>query len=316
MKTQVSLHPTGRRCHAVTNEGKSVAHISEKTSSSALQAPSPAIREKGSLAIYFIYTWLILFSLIPLSLVLIASFLSKDSSHLVSLPFTFSNYGALLTPQFAGVFLRSLIVAFITTACCLLLAYPFSYLLVKSKHQSVLLLLIIIPFWTSSLVRTYALIAILKLNGVLNSTLLKLHIIDHPLSLLYSNFAVISGLIYTLFPFMVLPIFTNMERFDFRLIEAAKDLGASRFAIFFHVFLPNTATGIISGCSLVLLPAMTLFYIPNVLGGARSVMLGNMIQSQFLVLENWPQGAATSVVLTATLIFFLVFLRQRKGGIV
>lgn len=267
------------------------------------------------ISIYFIYTWLALFSLIPLGLVFIASFLSRDSTHLVTLPITLSNYTALLSPQFATVFLRSLIIAVITTGACLLMAYPFSYLLVKSKHQSILLLLIIIPFWTSSLVRTYALIAILKLNGILNAILLKLHIIDQPLSLLYSNFAVISGLIYTLFPFMVLPIFTNMERFDFRLIEAAKDLGAGRLSIFFRVFLPNTAKGIISGCSLVLLPAMTLFYIPNVLGGARSVLLGNMIQGQFLVLENWPQGAATSVVLTITLILVLWFLRRgNKGG--
>lgn len=266
------------------------------------------------ISIYFVYLWLLLFSLLPLGLVLMASFLSKDSAHLVSLPFTLSNYKALLSYQFAHVFFRSLVIAFLTTGTCLLIAYPFSYLLIKSKHQSVLLLLIIIPFWTSSLVRTYALIAILKFNGILNAILLKLHLIHHPLSLMYSNFAVISGLVYTLFPFMVLPIFTNMERFDFRLIEVAKDLGASKLSIFFRVFLPNTASGIISGCSLVLLPAMTLFYIPNVLGGARSILLGNMIQNQFLVLENWPQGAATSMVLTATLVFVLWFLRRQRKG--
>ncbi len=266
------------------------------------------------LSLYFIYLWLLLFSLLPLALVFIASCLSRDSSHLVTLPFTLSNYSTLLSYQFANVFFRSLVIAALTTCACLVLAYPFSYLLIKSKHQSVLLLLIIIPFWTSSLVRTYALIAILKLNGVLNAILLKLHLIDHPLTLLYSNFAVICGLVYTLFPFMVLPIFTNMERFDFKLIEVAKDLGANKCSIFFRVFLPNTANGIISGCSLVLLPAMTLFYIPNVLGGARSILLGNMIQNQFLILENWPQGAATSIVLTATLILVLLFLRRQRKG--
>ena len=265
-------------------------------------------------SIYFVYTWLLVFSLLPLGLVFIASFLSRDSANLMALPFTVSHYSALLSWQFASVFLRSLVIAFLTTGACLLLAYPFSYLLIKSKHQSVLLLLIIIPFWTSSLVRTYALIAILKLNGILNALLLTLHAIDHPLPLLYSNFAVISGLIYTLFPFMVLPIFTNMERFDFKLIEAAKDLGANRWSIFFRVFLPNTTRGIVSGCSLVFLPAMTLFYIPNVLGGARSILLGNMIQNQFLVLENWPQGAATSMVLTATLMVALWCSRRKKGG--
>lgn len=264
------------------------------------------------LSIYFIYSWLILFGFIPLVLILLTSFLSKDPITLISLPFTLANYTNLLTPLFGNVFFRSIYIAVLTTAGCLILAYPFSYLLVKSKHQSMLLLLIIIPFWTSSLVRTYSLVAILKFKGVLNAILLKLHLIDQPLSLLYSNFAVICGLIYNLFPFMVLPIFTNMERFDFRLIEAAKDLGAGKWAIFYRVFLPNTAQGIASGCLLVLLPAMTLFYIPNVLGGARSILLGNMIQNQFLVLENWPQGAATSTVLTALLLFLLLFFRRRK----
>lgn len=263
-------------------------------------------------SLYLTYTWLFIFSFIPLGLVLIASFLSRNSSHLVSLPFTLTNYTALLTPVFAKIFFRSLLIAFVTTGCCLLIAYPFSYLLVKSKHQSLLLLLIIIPFWTSSLVRTYSLIAILKSKGIINAILLKLHLIDTPLALLYSNFAVISGLVYNLFPFMVLPIFTNMERFDFKLIEAAKDLGANKWAIFFRVFLPNTASGIIAGCLLVLLPAMTLFYIPNVLGGARSILLGNLIQDQFLVLENWPQGSATSVVLTVLLLILLIIYRRQS----
>ena len=268
------------------------------------------------LSLYFIYAWLALFGLIPFGLVLITSFLSTDATHLATMPLTLSHYTALFSPQFAHVFLRSLMMSILTTLCCLILAYPFSYFLVKSKHQSILFLLIIIPFWTSSLVRTYALIAILKLNGILNAILLTLHIIHHPLSLLYTNFAVLCGLIYTLFPFMVLPIFNNMERFDFRLIEAAKDLGANRWSVFFHVFLPNTAKGVLSGSALVLLPAMTLFYIPNVLGGARSILLGNMIQNQFLVSANWPQGAATSTVLTLILIFsFWGFQKRQKGSV-
>lgn len=263
-------------------------------------------------SVYFIFLWLILFSVLPLSFILLTSFLSKDPQYLVSLPFTLNNYAELLSPVLAKIFFRSFLIAFLTTVFCLLLAYPFSYLLVKSKYQSMLLLLIIIPFWTSSLIRTYSLVAILKFNGILNAFLIKLHLIDQPLSLLYTNFAVVSGLVYNLFPFMVLPIFTNMERFDFRLIEAAKDLGASRLAIFFRVFLPNTAGGIVSGCLMVMLPAMTLFYIPNVLGGARSILLGNIIQNQFLVLENWPQGAATSTILTAVLLFLLFIYRRHS----
>lgn len=268
-----------------------------------------------TIGLSIIYAWLFIFSLIPLSMILVASVLSKDGTHLINLPFTLSHYSALFSTEFLRIFLRSWVIAFITTLGCLILAYPFSYLLIKSKHQSLLLLLIIIPFWTSSLVRTYALIALFKFHGILNSILLSLHLIHHPVAWLYSNFAVISGLIYTLFPFMVLPLFTHMERFDFRLIEAAQDLGASKLSIFFRIFLPNTLRGIISGSLLVFLPAMTLFYIPNILGGARSILLGNMIQNQFVVLENWPEGSATSVVLTLLLLILLFIYRKPSGRV-
>lgn len=264
-------------------------------------------------SIYILYAWLILFSFTPLAMIWVTSFLTQNPESLVSFPWTLENYRILLDPFFLKIFFHSVGVAFITTFFCLLIAYPFSYLLVKSKHQSLLLLLILIPFWTSSLVRTYSLLAILKFKGLLNILLLKLHLIHTPLPLLYSNFAVIAGMIYNLFPFMVLPVFNNMERFDFRLIEAAKDLGASKLAIFSRVFLPNTASGIMGGCLLVFLPAMTLFYIPNVLGGARSILLGNLIQNQFLVSENWPQGAATSTALTLCFLFLLVFWRRPKA---
>jgi spermidine/putrescine transport system permease protein len=267
---------------------------------------------KKSFSVYFVYIWLALFCLLPLMLVFIASFLSKDVDSLVKLPLTLENYGQLFSPVFFKVFSRSLFIAALSTLFCLLLAYPFSYFLVRSRYQSLFTLLIMIPFWTSSLVRTYSLIAILKFNGLLNLLLLKLHLIEKPLSLLYSNFAVISGLVYNLFPFMVLPLLNNMERFDFKLIEAAQDLGAKRWTIFSKIFVPNTMTGIVTGSLMVFLPAMTLFYIPMVLGGARSVLLGNMIQDQFLVLEDWPQGAASSVFLTLILLFLLLVFRRFK----
>lgn len=264
-------------------------------------------------ALYWVYAWLIFFGLLPLCLIALASFLSETPRQLITLPFTLIHYKALITPLVGNVMLRSLLVGGCTTLACLMIAYPFSYFMVKSRHQSILLLLIIIPFWTSSLIRTYALIAILKLHGVLNIVLLKTHCIDQPLTLLYSNSAVIIGLVYTLFPFMVLPLFTQMERFDFRLLDAARDLGANKLALFFRVFLPNTTRGIASGVILVFLPAMTLFYIPNILGGARSVLLGNLIQNQFFVAENWPEGAATSLLLTIILIGLFVISRGTRG---
>lgn len=261
----------------------------------------------------FVYVWLILFGALPIVLITLTSFLSRTPYHFAALPLTFEHYQTLFSPLFLKVFLRSLVIGGGTTLLCLLIAYPMSYFMVKSKHQSILLLLIIIPFWTSSLVRTYALIAILKMNGLLNLTLQYLHLTEAPISLLYTNTAVIIGLVYTLFPFMVLPLYTQMERFDFRLLDAGRDLGAGRMRLFFHVFLPNTKRGIIAGVTLVFLPAMTLFYIPNILGGARSVLLGNLIQNQFFAAENWPQGAATSVMLTTLLLGLFGFLRRTRG---
>lgn len=261
---------------------------------------------------YCLYTWLIIFSFVPIVLIFATSFLSKDATHLVTFPWTINNYSGLFTSSFLKIFYRSFWIALVTTAICFLLAYPLTYILIKAKKQSLMLLLIIIPFWTSALVRTYSLMAILKAKGIINFVLLKLHIISVPYPFLYTNFAVIFGLVYNLFPFMLLPLFSNMERFDFRLMEAAKDLGASTWDRFFRVFFPNTLNGVISGCLLVFLPAMTLFYIPNVLGGARSILIGNLIQDQFLIAENWPQGAATCMVLIAFLILFLMIFRRHN----
>lgn len=266
-------------------------------------------------SIYFIYIWLLLFGLIPIGLIFIVSWLTDNPTHLATLPATLENYLALLSPQFFKILWRSTAIAGFATFICFLLAYPLSYILLKSKYQTLWMFLIIIPFWTSSLIRTYSLISILKIHGLLNTILLKLHIIHQPMVFLYSNFAVMCGLVYNLLPFMVLPIFSNMERFDFRLIEAAQDLGAKRWIIFFRVFLPNTVPGIVAGSLMVFLPAMTLFYIPDILGGARSVLLGNLIQNQFLVVENWPQGAATSIVLTFILMILLCFYRPKQQGV-
>lgn len=266
------------------------------------------------ISIYFTYAWVVLFGLIPISLIFIVSFLSYDSFHLTSLPLTLQNYSTLLSPFIVKVFWRSTVMAGTATLICLILAYPLSYILLKSKYQTLWLFLIIIPFWTSSLIRTYSLISMLKVHGLINTVLIKLHLITQPIIFLYSNFAVMCGLVYNLLPFMVLPIFSNMERFDFRLIEAAEDLGAPRWVIFFRVFLPNTLAGIIAGSLMVFLPAMTLFYIPDILGGARSVLLGNVIQNQFLIIENWPQGAAISMVLTFLLILSFYFYKPNQQG--
>lgn len=251
-----------------------------------------------------IWIWMLLFSLLPFCLVIIASFLSHDENNLVQLPATLTNYYLLNNSIYIRIFEKSFLIAGICTLCCLILGYPFAYIIarIKSRWKNILLLLVIIPFWTSSLIRSYALIAILKAKGILNSLLIAAGLIHHPLPILYTNSAVMIGLVYNLLPFMILPIMTNVERLDERLIDAARDLGANRFTIFRKIIIPLTLPGIIAGSTLVFLPAMTLFYIPDILGGAKSILLGNLIQNQFLIAQDWPMGSTFSAVLTLMLI--------------
>jgi len=263
-----------------------------------------------------IWVWLILFALLPFCLVTATSFLSHDDNHLLRLPLTWVNYFHLKNAIYLKIFKQSFYVAGLCTLICLILGYPFAYAIARAQERikGLLILLIIIPFWTSSLIRTYSMITILKPKGVINSILLWLGIIDTPLSLLFSNTAVMIGLVYNLLPFMVLPLLTNIERLDNRLVDAARDLGANRITTFRKIILPLTMPGILSGCILVFLPAMTIFYIPDLLGGSKSILLGNLIQNQFLVAQNWPLGSAISVVFTLLLlILLLIYWRNMRG---
>jgi len=252
------------------------------------------------ISIGVIWFWLVFFALIPSFLLFISSFLLPGDSELVRLQFTLEHYGRLLNENYLRVYFRSFLLASTCTLGCLVIAYPFSYFLARlnERCKGILLLLVIIPFWTSSLVRTYAVIALLKMHGVLNSCLMALGLIEEPIAFLYTNTATIIGLIYTLLPLMVLPLYANIEKLDMRLIDAARDLGARKYQIMTKILLPLTVPGIASGCILVFLPAMTLFYIPDLLGGAKTLLLGNIIQNQFLAARDWPMGAAISVSLT------------------
>lgn len=262
-----------------------------------------------------IWVWLMLFALVPFALIIAVSFLSHTGDALMQLPATISNYQRLNDSIYYKIFERSFVLASMTTLLCLLFGYPFAYKLarMKSKYKPLLMMLVIIPFWTSSLIRSYALIAILKAKGLLNSFLLAIGLIHQPLPILFTNTAVIIGLVYNLLPFMILPIMTNVERLDTRLVEAAYDLGASKFTTFRKVIIPQTLPGIIAGAILVFLPAMTLFYIPDILGGAKSMLLGNLIENQFLIAENWPSGAAISTVLTLVLGVLIIAYRFSNG---
>jgi spermidine/putrescine transport system permease protein len=256
-----------------------------------------------NISLSMVWLWMFLFAMLPFCLVIIASFLNHSESHLITLPPTLDNYAHLQNPLYLRIFEKSFIVAGVATFFCLIIGYPFAYIIARTQGQykNLLLILVIIPFWTSSLIRSYALIAILKAKGILNSLLMTVGIIEHPLPILFTNYAVIIGLVYNLLPFMILPIMTNVERLDQRLVDAARDLGASWFTTFRKVIIPLTMPGIIAGCILVFLPAMTIFYIPDILGGAKSILLGNLIQNQFLIAQNWPMGSMFSAVLTLVL---------------
>lgn len=262
-----------------------------------------------------VWLWMFLFAMLPFCLIVAASFMSHSEDSLMGLPFTLQNYQQLNNSIYLRIFQKSFFVAGFATFLCFIFGYPFAYIIacMQSRWKNLLLLLVIIPFWTSSLIRSYALIAMIKAKGVINSLLLALGIIHQPLSILFTNYAVMIGLVYNLLPFMILPIMTNVERLDQRLIDAARDLGANRFTTFKKVIIPLTMPGIIAGSILVFLPAMTIFYIPDILGGAKSVLLGNLIQSQFLIARNWPLGAAFSAILTivlATLILIYVWVTR------
>ncbi|WP_312464064.1 spermidine/putrescine ABC transporter permease PotB [Pantoea endophytica] len=247
-----------------------------------------------------IVSWLTLFVLLPNLMIFATSFLTRDDAHFVSIAFTLNNYTRLLDPLYADVLLHSLNMALIATLCCLLLGYPFAWCLTKlpARLRPLMLFLLIVPFWTNSLIRIYGLKIFLSTRGWLNEFLLWLGVIDKPFRIMYTSEAVILGLIYILLPFMVLPLYSSLEKLDKSCLEAARDLGANKVKTFLRIILPLTMPGIVAGCLLVFIPAMGLFFVADLLGGAKNLLIGNVIKSQFLNIRDWPFGAATSIVMT------------------
>ncbi|MDR0453406.1 MAG: spermidine/putrescine ABC transporter permease PotB [Deferribacteraceae bacterium] len=252
--------------------------------------------------------WLIVFVFFPNILVFAVSFLTRDEAHLIAFRITLENYLRIADPIYLRALANSFVMALVTTVCCIIIAFPFSYILsrIKSKNKNILLLLIVIPFWTSALIRTYAIKTILTTNGIINAFLLKTGVISEPLNMLYTGGAVIVGLVYTLLPFMILPLYAALEKVDIRLIEAAHDLGAGKRQTFIRIIIPLSSPGIIAGSMLVFLPALGLFYIPDILGGSKTLLLGNLIKNQFMDARNWPFGSAVSVTLTALMALLLL----------
>ncbi|ACX87920.1 spermidine/putrescine ABC transporter permease PotB [Pectobacterium parmentieri] len=265
--------------------------------------------------ITLIVAWLVLFVFLPNLMIIGTSFLTRDDAHFISLVFTLENYTRLADPLYASVLLHSLNMAAIATFCCLLLGYPFAFILARlpKNIQPLMLFLLIVPFWTNSLIRIYGLKIFLSTRGHLNEFLLWTGLIDTPLRIMYTSEAVILGLIYILLPFMVLPLYSSIEKLDKAYLEAARDLGANKWQTFIRVVIPLTMPGIIAGCLLVLLPAMGLFFVADLMGGAKNLLIGNVIKSQFLNIRDWPFGAATSICLTLVMgVLLFIYYRTAR----
>src|ERR1041385_8227469 len=252
--------------------------------------------------------WLVGLIVTPLVIVLVVSLATRGPYGKTLYEFTITNFNNALDALYLRAYWRTLWIATATTVLCAVVSYPVSYYLAldaPERWKRTLLVLTVIPFWTSFLIRTYAWILLLRSEGVINSSLMGAGIISTPLKLLYSDFAVLVGQVYGELPFMILPIYVALDRLDLRLIEAAQDLGTNRFWTFVKVTLPLSRPGLIAGIVLVFIPSLGAFITPDLLGGAKSVMIGNLIQNQFAQL-NQPFGSALSLILTAAVLLLLV----------
>lgn len=270
-----------------------------------------------NITVTIIFGWLLLFVLAPNVLVLLISFLTENrqSAYFVDFDFSLDSYQALFNDTYAMVLWNSLKMAGIATLVCLFVGYPFAFMIAKmpAKIRPILLFLVVLPFWTNSLIRIYGIKIFLGVKGWLNEALLAIGLIDEPMRLLNSETAIVIGLVYILLPFMILPLYSSIEKIDGRLLEAAKDLGANAVQRFIRVTIPLTMPGIVAGCLLVLLPAMGMFYVADLLGGGKTPLIGNIIKSLFLNTNQLPLGSAVSIALTVLMALMLyVYYRANK----
>lgn len=259
--------------------------------------------------------WLLLFTLVPIALAVYYSFLTRGAWGTIVYEFTFDSYRQVLDPLFLEIFARTLKLSILTVVFCLVGGYAVAYwiALYGGRYKNLLLFLVILPFWTSPLVRVYSWMIILSDHGLVNTFLGDFGVVSKPLPLLHNETAVLVGLIYTYIPFMILPLYASLERLDRSMLEAASDLGATAVERFFKVTLPLTKGGMLAGSVLVFAPAIGEFIIPELLGGAKGMMIGKFISLKFLGLRHWPLGSAYSLLLL-TIVLVLLYLYMRAGG--
>jgi spermidine/putrescine transport system permease protein len=257
--------------------------------------------------------WLLLFFLVPLLIMFVYSFMPRGIYGGVEPGFTLEHYARFFDPLYLEVLQRTFLWSVACTVICLVLGYPVAYLIVRGgRWRNILLFLVVLPFWTSFLVRTFAMIFLMRDTGLINNWLLKLGVIGQPWSILYTPFAVMAGLVYGFLPFMILPIYASLEKLDPSLLEAAEVLGARPRARFRKVTLPLSMPGVVAGCLLVFIPALGSFLTSDLLGGAKQMMIGNLVQNQFSSARNWPFGSAASfIVMALVLAAVMIYLRVR-----
>ena len=259
-----------------------------------------------------LYAFTLLFILGPLIYMVVLSFLTREEVWGVRLEFTLANYAGIFEPVYLRTFGESLKLAFLSTGLVVAIGYPFGYFMAKltAHWKKRVMLLSMIPFWTSSLLRLYGWIIIFRAGGVFDQLLMALRITSEPLKLLYTYPAVVVGMVYALLPFMILSVYSSAEKLDFSLVEAARDLGASPLKAFLTVSLKLTLPGLLSGLVLTFVPSMGLFFIADILGGNKVVLVGNLIQEQLMKARNWPFAAALSIALLLLTTMFLWLSRR------
>jgi spermidine/putrescine transport system permease protein len=257
--------------------------------------------------------WMALFFAAPLAIICGYSFLTRGDYGGVEQPWTLENLTRLADPLYLGVLWRSIWIAALSTALCALLGFPLALFISRAgRRKDLYLQLVLLPFWTSFLVRTYAWLFILRDTGLVNTVLLRLHAIASPLPLLYNDGAVLLGLVYNFLPFFVLPMYATLERLDPALLEAAADLGARPLAALWRVVIPVSAPGFVAGSVLVFIPCLGAYLTPDLLGGGKTVMLGNLVQNQFTTARDWPFGSASALLLMlGSAILLAILMRSR-----
>ncbi|MGP2526995.1 ABC transporter permease [Acidaminococcus sp. LBK-2] len=277
--------------------------------------------KRGKLLVLPAMGWLGLFFALPLLIVVVVSFASRTAYGQVVFQWNLANYLRFLEPLYLKIFVFTLGTAFVTTLWTFAMGYPVAYtiaMILPKKWQQAGIILVMIPFWINFLIRSYSWVIILRAQGLVNTFLLHFGFIEKPLGLLYNNTAVLLGMVYGLLPFMVLPIYVSLEQMDKRLLEAASDLGASPFTAFRKITLPLTLPGVAAGSILVFISSLGMFVVPDIMGGAKSSLMGNVIQNQFLAARDWPFGSALSIILAllslVMIILYYKALEAQKGG--